>query len=137
MTNSLSRDYHINESIFISLLQRSLPQQAPRNFKIYLLPHTIILWINSHLIAMPEKAPEHLAQMPSSTGRGFSGSNSSPASNSNTMNSTAILHKKTESDPLAPSPKPSENENFHAAVRRTWLATRVKRPWTKWQRSLG
>ena len=32
---------------------------------------------------------------------------------------------------------PSENENFHAAVRRTWLATRAKRPWKKWQSSLG
>ena len=86
---------------------------------------------------MPEKAPEHLAQMPSSTRRGFSGSNSSLASNFNKMDYSNFSHKKTKSASLAPSPKPSENNNFHAAVRRTWKATRSKRPWTKWQISLG
>ena len=86
---------------------------------------------------MPEKAPEHQAQMPSSTGRGYAGSNFSPASSYNTRNPTKDSNKKTECDSLAPSPKPFEKENFHAAVKRTWLETRAKRPWTKWQRSLG
>ena len=74
--------------------------------------------------------------MPSSTGRGYAGSNSSPASTYNTTNSLTNSHKKTESDSLAPSPKLSEKDNFHAAVKRTWLETRAKKLWTKWQRSL-
>ena len=86
---------------------------------------------------MPEKAPEHQAQMPSLTGRGYAGSTSSPASTYNTTNSLTNSNKKTESDSSAPSPKPSEKENFHAAVKRTWLETCAKRPWKKWQRSLG
>ena len=89
------------------------------------------------MLAIPEKVPEHLAQIPSSTGHGFAGSNSSPALNSNTTNSSTNSDKKTESAYLAPLPKPSDNENFHAVVKRTWLETRAKRPWTKWQRSLG
>ena len=92
ISDSLSRDYHINDYNLISLLQRSFPQQAPKKFKISPLPPTIIFGINSNLLAMPKKAPEHLPQMPSSTGRGFAGSNSSPAPNSKTMNSSIILH---------------------------------------------
>ena len=136
IADSLSQDHHISDANLISFLQRSFPQQAPKNFKICLLPPTITSWINSHMLAMPEKTPEHLAQMPSLAGRGYAGLNSSPASNSNTMNSLTILHKKTKSASLAPSPKPSENENFYASVRRTWLETHSKRPWTKWKRSL-
>ena len=119
ITNSLSQDYHIDDYNLISLIQRSFPQQAPKNFNICPLPPTIISWINSHLLSMPEKAPENLTQMPSSTRRGFAGSNSSPASNSNRMNSLTIFHKKTKSASLDPSPKPSKNNNFHAAVRST------------------
>ena len=74
--------------------------------------------------------------MPSSTGRGYDGSNSSPTLTYNMTNSSTNSHKKTESDSLAPSPKPSENKNFHAAVKRTWLETRSKRLWKKFQRSL-
>ena len=59
------------------------------------------------------------------------------ASTYNTMNYSTNSNKKTESDSLAPSPKPSKNENFYAAVKRTWIETRAKRPWKKWKRSLG
>ena len=137
IADSLSRDFHIPDSELISLLKSTFPQQTPNNFKISPLPHKITSWINCLLLAMPEKAPEHQPQMPSSTGRGYAGSNSSTASKYNTTNSSTALKHKTASDYLAHSPKPSEKENFHETVKSTWRAARAERPWTKWQRSIG
>ena len=71
--DSLSRDHRINDAKLTFLLQRSFPQQAPQNFKICPLPPTITSWVNSLLLEMPEKAPEHQAQMTSSNRRGYAG----------------------------------------------------------------
>ena len=73
IADSLSQDHHINDANLTFLLQPSFPQQAPQNFKICPLPPTITSWVNSLLLEMPEKAPEHQAQMTSSNRRGYAG----------------------------------------------------------------
>ena len=110
--DSLSRDHHINNANLTFLIQHSFPQQAPQNLKICALLPIITSWVNSHLLEMPEKVPEHQAQIQSLTGRGYSGSISSPASTYNTTNSSTNSNKKTESDSSAPSPNPSEKREF-------------------------
>ena len=95
IADSLSRDHHINDANLTFLLQSSFPQQASQNLKICPLPPIITSWVNSHLPEMPEKVPEHQAQMPSLTGCGYAGSNSSPASTYNTTNSSTNSNKKT------------------------------------------
>ena len=137
IADSLSRDFHIPDEKLIPLLQSKFPTQAPSTFTISPLPPIIISWINYQLLEMPEKTPAHQPQMPSSTGLGFAGLSSSTKSNYNTTNSSTISAIKAASDSLAPSPKPSVNENFPAMVRATWRAARAKKPWTKWQRSIG
>ena len=137
IADSLSRDFHLTDKQLIALLTFLFPQQVPRNFHIKALPPTIISWINSQLLAMPEKSPEHPAQMPSSIGRGSAGKDSSTTSNSPTTNSSTPLQRTTDPDYSAPSPKQSESESFQERVRTTWQAERAKRPWTKWLRSSG
>ena len=115
IADSLSRDHHIDNANITFLIQCSFPQQAPQNFKICPLPPIITLWVNSHLLEIPEKVPKHQAQMPSLTGCGYDGSNSSPASTYNTTNSSTNSNKKTESDSSVPSPKPSSQVFFTSA----------------------
>ena len=137
IADSLSRDHHLSDKTLIPLLQSKYSTQAPDNFTICPLPHTISSWINSRLLEQPEKTPEFPAQMPSSTGRGIDGSNSSPLLNCNTTNSWTPSTPTTASVCSAPSPNASAKDNFPESVRTTWQAARAKMPWIKWLRPFG
>ena len=137
IADSLSRDFHLTDKNITSLLKSLFPQQIPHNFRILPLPPTIISWINCQLLAMPEKLPEHPAQMPSSIGRGVDGNNLSRKLRSTETISSINSIPQTESASSVLSPKPSENESFQQRVTTTWQAGRAKRPWTRWLRPFG
>ena len=137
IADSLSRDHHLSDSQLSQLLHHHFPQQVPPNFTISPLPPTIISWINCRLREQPETTPEHVAQMPSSIGRGVDGRSFSLAPNSRTTSSSITSATTTKSESLGLLPKPCENANFPEQVQRIWRAGRAGRPWTKWRRSFG
>ena len=137
VADSLSRDFHLDDTSLTSLILSKLTSQVPSNFKISPLPSEIVSWICSWLQKMPKGPPLREQQTKSKIGRGVAGKNFSHPLNLKVMNSSNNSIRILKSDSLVPLPNQSEMVNIRERLSIPWLLQQSTIPWTMWLRPSG
>jgi hypothetical protein len=70
ISDSLSRDFHVNETHFQNLLCANFPSQVPFGLNLHPLLNKIVSWVTSLLESRPQKEPWLKEQVRSSFARG-------------------------------------------------------------------
>jgi len=137
VADSLSRDFHINDSILTLFLLHFFPDQTPSNLQIRPLPSVIESWLSAWLQKMPGGSPSREIRQRSMTARGTDGKD--------------FLHrfKSTRTPSLSNSQHPPElasSPSSHSryamgtlanAMIGPWRRQLVDMPWTVWHRPSG
>jgi hypothetical protein len=109
VSDSLSRDFDIDNEQLTLLLQQKFPEQVPEHFTIVPLPNEIVSWLTSTLQKLPVKEQLREKRMTTNIALGADGpSTSSPLESTMTSSSTT---------------SPSPNEPF-SLERLPWLCGR-------------
>ena len=138
ISDSLSRDLHIQTPHLLSLLKSKFPSQVPNNFRIVVLPSEIVSWVSSLLESLPVKKERLVKHKTTGLEAGTDGQNSSKTLN------TMTTHSSQNSRSLgvglsscAPLPKPCVKPATLASLSTPWLKAQSEPPSITWHRPSG
>ena len=112
LADSLSRDFHLNETQLLTLYFNYIPSQMPTNSRISLLPKEIISFLCSTLQTLSESTQQPERHKRSSLAHGLAGHNSSKnltwyltlsltcLQNDRKQSYSQLLHNESETDDL-------------------------------------
>jgi hypothetical protein len=138
IADSLSRDFHINDSNLSSLLASHFPEQAPFGLTILPVPPEIISWLTCLLLRQPQKEQWSKQPTRSKFALGVASSNTLGLSGSNTTSTSTIFPNTRESKSLAHFAMQSEKADYvmEVVVKKS-SPTQSDPPWTAYRRSLS
>jgi hypothetical protein len=134
VADSLSRDFHLNDSDLSHLILSSIPFQAPFGLKIKPLPNEISSWLTSLLQNLPEK--ERWSKEPTQSSL-WHGKDTKPTSiplGSHMTATSIIFHETINIKYWVHSARQSEKVDFilnHAGLINQ---TQLDPPWTMYHR---
>jgi hypothetical protein len=137
VSDALSRKHQLTDSELTSFIISQYPSQVPLTFEIVPLPQSIISWTTWLLQKNKEQLESKMAQNQRKREFGNDGKLTSPELRMNTTPTSKTWSLLCEPESLEPSAPPSEEETFHAKIRRTWEEAQSKRPWQNWVRCSG
>ena len=138
IADCLSRDFHLDDSHLISLLQNSqeTSTKLPKNFTLLKPSTTIISWIVSKLQSMPPTKPSLPQPMPSTTAASFYSSRSSHSVKSTTPSWTNTTQIRNHSS-CAPLPTASDRTTKNPPPKQDWQEAQSLPPSRTWFRPSG
>ena len=137
VSDALSRDHHIPDSLLTSLLSTAFPHQLPNGLTIKPLPKEIGLWLTCLLQKQTGKHTQSPKQpQRSNLGRGVTTPNTVTQLESVTHYS-AICPARTDTDSWGASPKPCGKPDSVMNDMTNWQSPLSTPPWTTWLRPFG
>ncbi len=137
VSDSLSRDFHINDNELTLLLRSLYPDQLPPHFEIVQLPKEIGSWMTSLLSKLPVKEQLREVHMKAKHDLGRDGSSTSDRSDSETILSSTNSTKANAITSCAALPWLCAKDDFQSHLMNDWLAAQSAVPFRMFARPSG
>jgi hypothetical protein len=134
ISDSLSRDFHIEASNLSFLLASNFPDQAPFGLEILPLPNSIVSWVTSVLQLSLQEKPWLGEQAKSKFALGLASRTTYCRSESRMMHSWKTSTKVNDTKFSVPLSNPSERVDFLLSLPSISRLTQSEPPWTSWHR---
>jgi hypothetical protein len=137
VSDSLSRDFHIDPDHLSILLSHSFPEQVPFGLRILPLPEEIASWLTSLLRNQPQGEPWLKEPTPSKFALGLDTRNIYHPSGYKTTYFSTTSREVKNIDYSAPLPKQSERADFVINHLKLLKPNQSEPPWTVWHRPIS
>lgn len=137
VSDSLSRDTHLDPKTHAALLKQFFPQETPPDLEIKPLPKEIESWICAWLQKLPEGTPSQEIRQRSSIVRGQDGKDFLSQLESSTTHTSKISLKAQEQESSQSLHNQSVMQSTVQAMIGPWHQRLADQPWTMWHRPLG
>jgi hypothetical protein len=137
VSDSLSRDFDIDDDKLTSLLKQKFPEQVPEHFRIVPLPNEIVSWLTSTLQKLPVKEQLQEKRMTTNIDLGTDGARTSNLSESTTTNSSMNSPSHNVPFSLERLPWLCGRGDFRDQLMIPWLQAQSQIPSHLWRRPSG
>ena len=137
VSDSLSRDHHIDDKELTNLLQQHFPQQVPEHLEIVPLPNEIVSWLTSVLQRLPVKPQLQEKHTTTNIEHLNDGKLTSPLSESDSTHSSKNSQDTNETSLLERLPWLCGRGDFRDQLMTPWLRAQSEIPSHLWARPSG
>ena len=137
VSDSLSRDFDIDNEQLTLLLQQKFPEQVPEHFTIVPLPNEIVSWLTSTLQKLPVKEQLREKRMTTNIALGADGPSTSSPSESTMTSSSTTSSSPNEPFSLERLPWLCGRGDFRDQLMIPWLREQSQIPSHLWHRPSG